>query len=531
MNTNPHNHSHSGPTTSGWVRTSRRVALASAALVLGLSACGEQDSKVTAAQPPVIKIGQSQSAAGESSAGASAGFDDRMMLPMAVDYVYSGEYPTLAGQAGGWQFAAGFEPTLEQMRQVAAAFGIAGDPVAVPAEQGGGWRVGPEDYSAPTINFSADAMGSWWYSPGPYTGTDWSCPAYEGEVAPAVEALPTEETVPGQDVPAQTLPIDAELPVETFVPCEAPTPPAGVPTAAEAETLAAALFAQLGVPAESLEFETYADDYSANVTAWVLIDGVRSQVGMSVGFGGDATLTWSNGYLAKPVRVGDYPLIGCEAGVQRLNDEADRWPSAASPLARADDAATTVSEAAPAGNGASGEGAAIDIAVAPPEDGSGEVPTELTITFNNCRVGSTMIWAADNSVWLVPAYEYEAVDGGIYSVIAIDDSFIELPDYDAVPLPEPGTEPMIEPAPVTVQPVDPASTAVPADPAAILDEAAALLVGVTAERAEEIAAEQGWTIRIVEQDGESFAVTMDFRQDRVNVVVADGVITAVANIG
>lgn len=53
-------------------------------------------------------------------------------------------------------------------------------------------------------------------------------------------------------------------------------------------------------------------------------------------------------------------------------------------------------------------------------------------------------------------------------------------------------------------------------------------VGLGEVSALDAAADRGWAARVVARDGESFTVTMDYRQDRVNLVVEDGSVTAAA---
>jgi len=51
------------------------------------------------------------------------------------------------------------------------------------------------------------------------------------------------------------------------------------------------------------------------------------------------------------------------------------------------------------------------------------------------------------------------------------------------------------------------------------------LVGMTSEQAEACAIDAGYTWRVFEQDGEQFALTMDYRVDRINVKIEQGIIT------
>ena len=57
------------------------------------------------------------------------------------------------------------------------------------------------------------------------------------------------------------------------------------------------------------------------------------------------------------------------------------------------------------------------------------------------------------------------------------------------------------------------------------------LVGMDEDGAAEHAAAHGATVRVIERDGRSLPMTMDFREDRVNVAVADGRVVAVHSRG
>lgn len=53
------------------------------------------------------------------------------------------------------------------------------------------------------------------------------------------------------------------------------------------------------------------------------------------------------------------------------------------------------------------------------------------------------------------------------------------------------------------------------------------LVGLTEDEATKVATGAGWTIRVVSRDGEDFMVTTDWQENRVNITVVDGKVTAV----
>mgnify|MGYP000250223495 CR=1 FL=1 len=66
-----------------------------------------------------------------------------------------------------------------------------------------------------------------------------------------------------------------------------------------------------------------------------------------------------------------------------------------------------------------------------------------------------------------------------------------------------------------------------ADATAITQERADMLIGLTESDAESCAKSLGWAFRVGERDGESFAVTADYSQQRVTVSVTNDLVTAV----
>jgi hypothetical protein len=59
---------------------------------------------------------------------------------------------------------------------------------------------------------------------------------------------------------------------------------------------------------------------------------------------------------------------------------------------------------------------------------------------------------------------------------------------------------------------------------------AAGYIGLSESDAEALAADKDQTVRIAGRDGECFALTMDYRSDRVNLYLEDGAVVA-ATIG
>lgn len=403
---------------------SRRFAFISSVVVLGLAStgCGDDQrisgssSTIAAATPPVIRVGSGSGAVSPMASEA----DSKMMAPYGQTvYIYDGDLPALEGTARAWRFPVGAQPGSERIAAMARVLGIEGEVRALPVDQGGGWMVGPPDFSGANLSVSADGMLSWWFSPSPDVwGISAGCAS--------AEPMPVDPTVEGSTT------------TEGDVQCEEPLPPANVPDEVAARQMAEELFTDLGYDVTTLDFDIYADEWGANVTAYVLLDGERSPMSISVGFGGEGVVTWASGFLAEPEVVGEYPLVGAPAGLLRLQDESGRWmwygvttlDAAASDMPVEAVATDTVS-------GADVPAETMPTDTMPVETLPVEtVPIEVfEIHLVGVHLGLTMVWDVDGTVWLLPAYVFTTSDGGEFAVVGIEDGFIELPE--ALPVPEP----------------------------------------------------------------------------------------------
>lgn len=490
---------------------------------------------------------------------------DKMMAQMQdITFVFDGDASALGAAGSAWILPAGATPDVDRIAKLAALLGVEGELREVPADQGGGWMIGAADYSTASLMVSADGMLSWWFNPAPSSAVvdpAVSCvaPGYE------VDAAATTEVVG----PVTTDGFVVAPPDGSYVECPQPEPPANVPDEATALAKAKQLFADMGYDNSTYEYEVYADEWGANVTAYLLLNGMRSPISLSVGFGADSSVTWASGSLATPVPAGEYPLAGVEGGIVRLNDETGQWGGywggpmamsrmessaettevAAEPASSEVVVPTTgtvltesVTETTTAGDstqdagtvgvtepGQVGEPISIDSPVCDPAADCGVEMPELepiTVTLTGVKMALTMVWAADNTIWLLPAYSFSADDSGEYTVIAIDDSFIQLPaPYPTDTVPAPSMP--IEPLPVDV----PADTVLVDDNGGVAEEVGKSIVGLPVEEAVTVAEAAGVIVRVVEGDGAEQTITEDLRPNRLNVSVHDGVVANILSIG
>lgn len=544
---------------------SRRFALAATAIVFGLSSCGDAGSTTsTSGNPAVIHIGAN------SGGKVAAGDAERAAMPYFanITYVFDGAYPDLGTSGPSWSLPTGVTPDLAKVKALAALLGVEGDVTTLPTDQGGGWMVGPRDYSAATLTVSADGMLSWWYNPDPGTvGVGWGCAEPGGKVVD-----PSETTGGGTDSSSgstgatsgsggQAVTPDTAVapPVDTVVvppdqPCTPPPPPANVPTKDQAIAKAKELLTSLGVDPASFDFQAYGDEYSASVMASLVLDGHTTAIQYNIGYGENGAVTWASGSFAQPVKGADYPIVSVEAALARLNDDSGRWmwfggapgvmtADVANGAAKTSGTGTSPDVGAPvpaAVSEAVAGGAAVDaMPIAPCDsttpDCTVPVPEEITVHFNAVKLDTTMIWAADGTIWLLPAYTFSSADGGQYTVVAVDEAFLDIPSPttpDTVAPGDPGTAPggtVVSPPIDTVAPGDTTVPVMP-DPVSI-DVATKLLVGLSVDEATKVADGNGWTVRISTLDGEAQMLTADYSPLRINLNVQGGVVLAIDSVG
>jgi hypothetical protein len=439
-------------------------------------------------------------------------------------------------------------PAADVVTKLAAQFGVEGAVEQLAPDAGGGLIIGPDDYSAPSVTVGTDPMQSWWYSPGDRSASQPVCEP----VAPA----------DGSES-------------EVFE-CEPLPPLTNVLTEEQAEAKTTTLLDQLGYDPASFVFDSYADEWGSSVSAFLLLDGVRTNVSMYFSYGEAGAVTGAGGFLATAQRGADYPRVGVAAAVERLNSPnwmggfADpRW-TAIEEDAIVEDAAA---DSSPAGAGSSGGSTGDPTVTVEPLPADDRVMTDpavcdpaadcvpadqepIVVHLTNPRPSLEQVWAQDDVVWLLPGYAFDSADGGLYTVLAVDDQYLEVAQPDTAPpatdvsapdAPTPPDVPVTDvPAPDAATLPDVPATDVPAPDAPTPPDVPATdvappttlelpnpqeLVGLSPEEAAAVVRERGWVLRVVREDGADLVVTEDFRENRLNVAVVDGLVTDLVNVG
>jgi len=476
------------------------------------SSCGDDPD---ASGPPILVLSAANGGGWSESAPAASDMavaDGKMMWGYLQNFTASTDLPALDSNARSYTLSAG-DVSTDSLNALTTAFGLTEDFVAQDASQGGGYLSGNYDGTTPTMYVGSDPMHYWSFSPVWDESSMSSRPCImEDAVVPETTVVPTGDDVPASEAVSEI--------------CAEPTAPENVPTKAEAEALFATTVSALGANVDDLVIDSYADEWGANVNGYLKIDGVRSSLTWSIGYGANGEISWASGVLADVQDGASYPRIGTTAALERLNSQqSDMWGA---PMVR--------------GGVAYDTGVSSDIAATPvPEPASSDVEAAVTTEPATSDVAPTLdapapevqevsivgveeelvtLYGADGSIYLVPGYTFIAAEDefgyvGRYTVSALPDEYMQVADaVNEVPL---------SIAPETAAPaVDPA-----VDPdMSVAQEVADSVVGMSEAEATKTAEAKGLTVRVGSRDGEDFALTMDYRTDRVTLTVIADKVTA-----
>ena len=490
-------------------RDMRKIAApALTTLALLLASCG---GNLQASSPPVLRITGSGDSASAALGAPESSSSDRMAWMGRYHFTVSGDLPSLDSTAASYVISES-DVSKRELNSLRAVFSIQDEFVVEPdVNMSGGYVAG--DYKTgdtPVMYVSADAMHYWGYQ------APWS-----SSMSSVGCAMPSVE--PG-DTTSST------------EPCAVPTPPTNVPSGEEAERLFKQMLKDLGLKSKDFIVETTADEWSATVTGYLKIDGVRSPLMWSASYGADSKLTFASGVLAKITPGADYPQIGTAQGVERLNDQQYGWGGS---IGRGGVAYNdTVVGSSDASSDSTQSNATTDGALAAsPVDtdttvieetvdipnSSQEMPvTEIEIV--DVEEELVSLYGADGSIYLVPGYAFLAAQESGYTprwlALALPDEFVEETNIDVVP-----TSPADVSGVPTPEPIEPSRPV--ADEPNVTQEAADTLLTLSERAAVKMAVSNGWDVRIGQRDDEMFALTADWSATRVTLTVLAGAVTQV----
>lgn len=405
------------------------ASAASIAFVAGRDGDGEPLEKLP------VTAGADQEAGAAGGTGRSAGLANEdaalSIAPVTIEYRLAGPLPELPRTAPAYRL--GSTVSRAEVARLAKALGLDGKVVEQPErflvrsgsreltverQPGLPWNLGSSCMDTPV---SSDA--------GPEVAV--KCATASGELNVTVDdsavsglARPAPAPAPPGAEPAKAgdpdrppvalLPVPASCPPDAVdclivepgvAPAPLPPRPADLPSRAEAEARAKALFAALGTGLQAFEISDGFDAWYASVQPTV--GGLTVGWATSVAIGPKGVVQWANGFLATPERIGDYPLVGVQRGFERLQEMSRRWSGGGD-----DDVMEPLVLDSPA--------PAVDLSAVQSPVGGLPTGEPFVQTVRTARLGLQFL--GDR---LVPVYVFELVEGGSAEAPAVVDELLE----------------------------------------------------------------------------------------------------------
>lgn len=286
------------------------------------------------------------------------------------------------------------------------------------AEQSGNtWSILSND-GAQSLSLNGDAMTTFYFNDSSYWA---ACNA-------PVEPLPAPDAATGEEAGGSSPGVAPGAPV-----CSEPKVTA---TREGALETAERVMVAAGLSPDDFRWDVQTWDGSpVQVTAYPI--GQLSNYGSawSFTFYKNEKPAYAGGSLARLASLGEYPIVGLDEAVQRLNDPrfgplyAGMWAYPA----RAE--AGVVSKGSPATDSTSSSVSSGDVAVSPPVEEFAPRPASpgspfmwpvQSVTLTSASLELVQHWQADGSVVLVPAYLMKSADGAEVQVLAVADTALDM---------------------------------------------------------------------------------------------------------
>ncbi len=269
----------------------------------------------------------------------------------STTFVAADDLPNTPSLAVGYQVATGKLKPEQLASVIAQQFGVLGNPVSTDQ---GAWKVGGATDTAPVVTVYNDPLVRWVFTDGQLT--------------------------PGQ-------PIDRD----------------------QAKQIATTLLAPLGVPTDDVEWEIVRDQNRVVVHAWLVLKGLRTELGWTVVVAPDGEVVWADGFAATLVPVPGYPVLGAKDSLNRALKPGWQFVG---PTAW------------------TGAGAAPDLAVPGPVPSVKGKPALVAgvevLTANRAELSLAQFWQPDGSLLILPSYLITTNDDRKWSLLAVTSTYIDV---------------------------------------------------------------------------------------------------------
>lgn len=295
-------------------------------------------------------------------------------------------FETVSGEADVYALDGGAQYSAEDAARMAAALGVTGE---VRTGDSGGWAVGD----------SGQALSG---EPAPgalFTLLPWGDAYFRGAAAAPVSACEELATaLHGRNEGG----FGAEM-----IRCMAETP---LPTDDAVQDAAELFLAAIGIDASATRITTQPDESGREITAFaaVIVADNVTEITARITVSAEG-ITTASGPIGEIVSLGAYPIVSPAEGAGRLSD-----PAYAARRVVGTESVLTPSGAPTAPPAAPAPGSLIPWRIAERE-------------IVSARLGLALV-GADGHDYLVPAYEFTAADGSVWSVLALAEEVLATGD-------------------------------------------------------------------------------------------------------
>lgn len=349
-------------------------------------------------EPGTVPMGMSNGSAPQASDTKIAA--NSMIWPGFNTVFTAGKgLPNKSGTASGYTVDDTGIDRAALAAELAKTFGVSGDPV----KNDYGWSVGPVDGSGPTIYVNDDSSASWSYNNPAAYGVP--TPIAMGSGTTPVTSDGGVAGTAGQPAPVAGAADGSTDPTPTVSPA---------PSKKDAKAWATDIFTRLGVPLAKVDWQIDSYDPFTTATAWLTIDGDRTQLQWSITFFGDGEISNAYGFAAGLVEIPSYSIIGVKDALARLNQPG--W-SALQPAMISTGDVTIAVDNQPA--------AQPTMPPNPRYQGRPALGVTITVaTITKAELGLAQYWQPDGTILLLPAYLISDKDGHQWSMLAVDDAYV-----------------------------------------------------------------------------------------------------------
>ncbi|MDO8733514.1 MAG: hypothetical protein Q7L55_13230 [Actinomycetota bacterium] len=178
-----------------------------------------------------------------------------------------------------------------------------------------------------------------------------------------------------------------------------------------AKQIATTLLSPLGVPTDDVEWEILRDQNRVVVHAWLVLKGLRTELGWTVVVAPDGEVVWADGFAATLVPVPGYPVLGATDSLNRSLKPGWQFAGPTPWTGAGSSPAMAVPGPVPTAKGKPVLVAGVQV-----------------LTADRAELSLAQFWQPDGGLLILPSYVITTNDDRKWSLLAVTNAFIDVRD-------------------------------------------------------------------------------------------------------